>query len=60
MTRDGRQISVEFTIILLRDSAGQMTGIAAIMRDITPRFEEIRRLRRQVAALTPAPAPAAG
>jgi PAS domain S-box-containing protein len=59
MTKDGRQISVEFTIILLRDPAGQVTGIAAIMRDVTPRFEEIRRLRRQVAALAAAPAPAA-
>jgi hypothetical protein len=28
---------------------GQMIGIAAIMRDTTTRFEELRALRRQLA-----------
>jgi len=30
--------------------AGQMIGIAAIMRDATARFEEVRALRRELAA----------
>jgi hypothetical protein len=30
--------------------SGQMIGIAAIMRDTTTRFEELRALRRQLAA----------
>jgi PAS domain S-box-containing protein len=49
MTKDGRQISVEFTIVLLRDSAQRVIGMAAILRDVTARFEETRRLRRQLA-----------
>lgn len=49
MTKDGRQISVEFTIILLRDAEQQIIGMAAILRDVTKRFEETRRLRRQLA-----------
>lgn len=49
MTKDGRQISVEFTIILLRDADQQIVGMAAILRDVTKRFEETRRLRRQLA-----------
>ena len=47
--RDGKRVSVEFTIVPFKDSAGQMVGIAAIMRDATARFEELRALRRQLA-----------
>lgn len=47
LTRDGRRISVEFTVILLRDSAGAAIGMAAIMRDVTKTFEELRALRRR-------------
>ncbi len=48
--RDGRRISVEFTIAPLHDAAGAMTGMAAILRDVTARFEEMRTLRRRIAA----------
>jgi PAS domain S-box-containing protein len=48
LRRDGATISVEFTIVPLR-SDGQMTGIIAIMRDATRRFEEVRTLRRKLA-----------
>jgi len=48
IARDGRQISVEFTIILLHDAGQRIVGMAAILRDVTARFEEMRRLRRQL------------
>jgi PAS domain S-box-containing protein len=48
--KDGARISVEFTIVPFTDDAGRMTGIAAIMRDATPRFEELRALRKELAA----------
>ena len=51
LCKDGRQISVEFTILPFRDAAGALTGIAAILRDVTARFEETRALRRELAAL---------
>ena len=54
--KGGAQISVEFTIVPFADDSGRMTGIAAIMRDITARFEELRNLRRQLAASAPKPA----
>jgi len=47
--KDGRRISVEFTIVMLKDAHGQMAGTAAILRDVTRQFEELRRLRRQLA-----------
>jgi PAS domain S-box-containing protein len=47
--RDGARISVEFTIVPFTDDGGRMTGIAAIMRDITARFDELRALRKELA-----------
>jgi len=49
LRKDGRRISIEFTILPFRDDAGQIIGIAAVLRDVTVRFEEIRALRRQLA-----------
>ena len=49
--KDGRQISVEFTILPFHDAAGALIGIAAVMRDVTARFEETRALQRELAAL---------
>ncbi|HEX4893238.1 MAG TPA: PAS domain-containing protein [Hyphomicrobiaceae bacterium] len=50
MRKDGRRISVEFSILPFRDSDGAMIGMAAIMRDVTARFEELKALRKQMAA----------
>jgi PAS domain S-box-containing protein len=49
--KDGARISVEFTVVPFKDSDGQMVGIAAIMRDATRSFEEIRSLRKEIARL---------
>jgi PAS domain S-box-containing protein len=48
LAKDGRRISVEFTIVMLRDGA-DVTGTVAVMRDVTKRFEEVRELRRKLA-----------
>jgi PAS domain S-box-containing protein len=45
LAKDGRRISVEFTIVMLRDET-DIAGTVAVMRDVTKRFEEIRELRR--------------
>ena len=52
LTKDGRQISVEFTILLLRDASREITGMAAILRNVTARFEETRRLKRELAKVS--------
>lgn len=49
LTRDGRRISVEFTIVLLRNEDQEISGTVAVMRDVTKRFEEIRELKRRLA-----------
>jgi PAS domain S-box-containing protein len=55
MRKDGSRISIEFTILPVRDEAGGMAGIAAFLRDVTARFEEIRALRRELAELKARP-----
>lgn len=49
MKRDGTQISLEFTIVQVRDGAGQLAGLVAVMRDVTKRFEEVRALKKILA-----------
>jgi PAS domain S-box-containing protein len=49
--KDGRRISVEFSIVLLRDAAGEVLGTAAILRDVTERWEQDKALRQRLAAL---------
>jgi PAS domain S-box-containing protein len=49
---DGRRISVEFTIVPFKDEEGRMAGMAAVMRDVTKRFDEIKALRQKLAETT--------
>lgn len=50
LRKNGSQVSLEFTIVPVRGAGDRMEGIAAIMRDVTARFEEMKRLRKQLAA----------
>jgi PAS domain S-box-containing protein len=54
LRKDGATISVEFTVVPLRGD-GRMIGMAAIMRDVTKRFEETRALKRKLAETTKPP-----
>ena len=49
--KDGSRISVEFTIVLIRDQTGAPAGTAAIMRDVTARRQQERDLREKLAIL---------
>jgi len=44
--KDGSALSVEFTIVAVKDDEGQISGLVAVMRDATERFEELKRLRK--------------
>jgi PAS domain S-box-containing protein len=50
LRKDGRRISLEFTIVPLKDATGGMAGMVSVLRDVTARFEEMRELRRKAAA----------
>jgi PAS domain S-box-containing protein len=49
LRKDGSRISIEFTVLPFRDEAGKMAGVAAVMRDVTVRFEEMKALRKKAA-----------
>lgn len=54
LRKDGKRISIEFTILPFPDRTGRILGMAAILRDVTWRFEELKGLRRELAARQPA------
>lgn len=47
--KDGARISLEFSIVPLRDDTGRMRGLAAVLRDVTARFNEMKALRERLA-----------
>ena len=49
--KDGTRISIEFTIVLLNDATGEMLGAAAIMQDVTARWQQQKQLKERLAAL---------
>lgn len=52
LRKDGSRISVEFSIIPFKDAGGAIEGMAAIMCDVTKRFDEIKALKKERAART--------
>jgi hypothetical protein len=44
-------ILVAISIIPFKDANGAITGIAAMMRDVTKRFEELKAMRKQLASV---------
>jgi PAS domain S-box-containing protein len=60
--KDGRPLSIAFTVAMLRDAAGAVTSIVSVVRDESARFAEDRALRKRLTELEmqgKPPAPAA-
>ncbi len=51
LKKDGSRISVEFTMVLIRDHQGMIMGATAIIRDVSDRWEKDRVMKRRLAAL---------
>jgi PAS domain S-box-containing protein len=49
--KDGRAMSISFTVALLYSPDQKITGIASIIRDETAKFSEERLLRKRLAEL---------
>ena len=49
--KDGRAMSIAFTVAMLNSADGKPAAIAAVIRDETSRFNEERDLRRRLAEL---------
>lgn len=51
VARNGDRLSIEFRVTLLGDEDGRPAAIGAVIRDVTERFAEDRRLRDRLAQL---------
>lgn len=49
--KDGARISIEFTIVLVRDEEGELIGSAAVIRDVTARWQKDKELKQRLADL---------
>ena len=49
--KDGSRVSLEFSVAMIRDTGGQLLGIAAVLRDVTARWKKEKELLARVAAL---------
>jgi PAS domain S-box-containing protein len=51
LKKDGKKLSVEFSILLLRDRQNQIIGSAAVMRDVTERWQHEKDLKGRLKTL---------
>ena len=49
--KDGQQVSIEFSIQLVKDTHGRIEWVVAVIRDVTERFIREKDLRAQLRAL---------
>jgi len=45
---DGSRFSAEFSIVMLKDQAGTVTGVAALLRDVTEQWQKEKALQAQL------------
>jgi PAS domain S-box-containing protein len=50
LTKSGARVSVEFTVVLIKNAEGKIVSIAATMQDVTARWERDKELRQRLAA----------
>jgi len=48
IAKDGRRISIEFNVALLRAPTGEVLGAAAVIQDVTARWERDKALRERL------------
>lgn len=51
MRKDGTRLSTEFSMVMVKDDAGIMLGVAAIIRDVSARWQREKELKERVRVL---------
>jgi PAS domain S-box-containing protein len=51
LRKDGSRISVEFTITLIRGEKDEILGTGAVIREVTARWQQDKKMRERLAAL---------
>ena len=50
LRKDGTRISTEFSMVMVKDEAGVMLGVAAIIRDVSARWQREKELKERIKA----------
>jgi PAS domain S-box-containing protein len=51
MRKDGSRISIEFNVVLVRKGSGELAGVAAMVQDVTARWQKQKEMNARLAAL---------
>jgi PAS domain S-box-containing protein len=51
LRKDGSQISLEFTVAIVHEPPGEVHGIAAVLRDVTERWQRDKAMQARLDAL---------
>jgi PAS domain S-box-containing protein len=51
MRKDGSRISIEFNVVLVRADSGELAGVAALVQDVTARWQKQKEMNARLAAL---------
>lgn len=51
LQKGGSRISTEFSMVMVKDGAGKMLGVAAIIRDVSARWQREKELKERIKAL---------
>ena len=51
MKKDGSRISIEFNVILLKNASGGILGVAALIQDVTARWQQQKEMKARLQAL---------
>jgi PAS domain S-box-containing protein len=51
MKKDGSRISIEFNVVLMRSPAGELVGVAAMVQDVTARWQQQKEMKARLTAL---------
>ena len=49
--KDGSRISIEFNVVLVRKGSGELAGVAAMVQDVTARWQRQKEMNTRLAAL---------
>ncbi len=49
VNKAGDSLSIQFTVAPVKNAAGELAGIVAVLRDVTATFQEMKRMRAQAA-----------
>ena len=51
LRKDGSRLSTEFSMVMVKDANGAMLGVAAIVREVTARWQKERELKERLRQL---------